>query len=213
MTQQRICRSSKLRRSFLVFLLLFLPPCGPGFSFTVEALYPGEPERILAIYDGGKITLGDLREELTGRRFYEQTPNDASIDWKDFQAQVIREILIRRVLDQEARERGFAKNERYQARLEWDRLKWLTNLAVEQALQLTPPVTQEQMEQYYRDHEDQFTDNTGFTFWHCFIAAPESLESAGRTDAYKRATEILAQLLQGKTWQALHASPVKDASV
>jgi len=175
-------------------------------STDVEFLYPGEAERVLAKYDGGSITLGDMRAHLAQREFYETTPNDPGADWKDFQTEVLREILVRRVLDAEAREREFINHPTYQARLSWERLGWLTQQAlISQAKKRRPAVSNEDMEQYYETHREEFSTGTGFRFWHCFFPADEAIPEASRELILARAGKVRTRLLEGLDWQELAA--------
>jgi peptidyl-prolyl cis-trans isomerase C len=100
-------------------------------------------------------------------------------------------VITREVLFQEAKRKGFDRNERIVSKVEDFRKALVIDALLEEALKEKTLVSDEEVRQYYAEHKDQFAEPEEVRIRHIFVNSEATLK------------EVLARLSKGEKFEKL----------
>jgi peptidyl-prolyl cis-trans isomerase C len=109
-------------------------------------------------------------------------------------------VITREVLFQEAKKEGFDRNERILSKVEDFKRALVIDALLEEALQGKTLVSDEEVQQYYSEHKDQFTEPEEVRIRHIFVNSEATLR------------EVLTRLSKGENFGKLASTYNVDKS-
>ncbi len=109
-------------------------------------------------------------------------------------------VITREVLFQEAKKEGFDRNERILSKVEDFKRALVIDALLEEALKGKTLVSDEEVQQYYIEHKDQFTEPEEVRIRHIFVTSEATLK------------DVMARLSKGESFEKLASTYNVDKS-
>lgn len=176
--------------------LIFFSISLPLFFLFLSCERFGEKKELVKI-NNVSISIGEFRQ-ISERQPLEgkmRLLNEEGL--RDF---LDKYVITREVLYQEAKKKGFDKNQEIMAKVEDFRRAMVIDSLLEEALRGKGEVSENEIEQYYKENKDNFTEPLEVMIRHIFVTKETML------------TEVLMKLSKGESFEKLAATYNVDPS-
>ncbi len=186
MTSSSISRSADRRRCHvrLLPLLVLFTACGE----------PPPPPGVVARSDLGDVTEAELEGYVLSLPAPQRRPA-AGQELPAWRREKLEDLIIGRALETEGRD--LAPEEETRAALRTARESWLIELARQRRRATRAPITEDDLQAYYRDHPDEFGHSEQIRLRHIFRRVPRQQSRAERAPVRAEMEAMLASLRQG----------------
>jgi len=186
----------------VVILAIILSVC----TFLLPAF--AEEDAVLAKFDGGKITMTDFKR-IVG--YYDKEKQGILEANPQFRKNMLQRYVHDFVISRIAREKGFDKRPDIKEQIDLLVNDFLTLEFLKQEVAGKIQTTEEDLQQYYRGHRDEFKTPESVRVRHILIRADRSASEDDRRKAKEKIEGILKRILGGEDFAQL-ASEYSDDS-
>ena len=176
--------------------LIFFSISLPLFFLFLSCERFGEKKELVKI-NNVSISIGEFRQ------ISERQPLEGKmrlLNEKGLRDFLDNYVITREVLYQEAKKKGFDKNQEIMAKVEDFRRAMVIDSLLEEALRGKGEVSENEIEQYYKENKDDFTEPLEVMIRHIFVTKETML------------TEVLMKLSKGESFEKLAATYNVDPS-
>jgi len=176
--------------------LIFFSISLPLFFLFLSCERFGEKKELVKI-NNVSISIGEFRQ------ISERQPLEGKmrlLNEKGLRDFLDNYVITREVLYQEAKKKGFDKNQEIMAKVEDFRRAMVIDSLLEEALRGEGEVSENEIEQYYKENKDDFTEPLEVMIRHIFVTKETML------------TEVLMKLSKGESFEKLAATYNVDPS-
>lgn len=159
-------------------------------TFKETGFTADDKSLVLAEWDGGKFTLGDLLQFYSGRRFsYFRTRLTSEKALK----QNIDNLGFQELMLIEAKKMGIDKDPEVQAQIRDFKNSKLSSLAYNRHVIKAAEITDDEVKQYYQEHQNQFKKPAEIEIWEIYVTNKKLAEKIARWAKAGRNFESLAK--------------------
>ena len=144
-------------------------------------------ENVVKVVGKEKISQEEIRREM------EELPEEykAYYSGEDGEKKILEELIVQKILKQEALKEGVDKNEEYRSQLDRMKERLLVSFLVKEKILDRVSVSEDEMKEYYEEHSSEYVFPESVMASHILIRTSEEMTEEEKDNAKKRAMEIL----------------------